>query len=79
MVSRTAHKDRTSYYSLNGRKTPFKEIASLLRDSGIDLDHNRFLILQVSPKCSGSSLMRTPLGEGGGGREGGREGERERD
>ena len=27
---------------------PFKEIATLLKSSGIDLDHNRFLILQVA-------------------------------
>lgn len=46
VVSRTANKDNTSHYQLNGRKVPFKEIAILLRDSGIDLDHNRFLILQ---------------------------------
>jgi len=25
---------------------PFKEVAKLLRSHGIDLDHNRFLILQ---------------------------------
>ena len=47
VVSRTAHKDSSSYYCLDDRKKPFKEIATLLRDSGIDLDHNRFLILQV--------------------------------
>lgn len=47
MVSRTAHRDNSSYYQLNGKKVPFKDVASLLRGSGIDLDHNRFLILQV--------------------------------
>ena len=47
MVSRTAHKDGSSYYCLDNHRKPFKEIASLLRESGIDLDHNRFLILQV--------------------------------
>ncbi|RDD47674.1 Structural maintenance of chromosomes protein 4 [Trichoplax sp. H2] len=46
VVSRTAYKDSTSSYHLNGKKTPFKEIATLLKSSGIDLDHNRFLILQ---------------------------------
>lgn len=45
-VARTAHKDNSSYYSLNGKRTQYKEVAKMLRDKGIDLDHNRFLILQ---------------------------------
>ena len=48
IVSRTAFHDNSSHYQLNGRKVAFKEIAALLRSCGIDLDHNRFLILQVS-------------------------------
>ena len=48
VVSRTARKDNSSDYHVNGRKVPFKEVARLLKDCGIDLDHNRFLILQVS-------------------------------
>ncbi|XP_077988154.1 structural maintenance of chromosomes protein 4-like [Glandiceps talaboti] len=46
VVSRTAYRDSTSNYYVNGRKLPFKEVAALLRLEGIDLDHNRFLILQ---------------------------------
>lgn len=49
-VSRTVHKDNTSYYMLNGKRVQYKEVASLLRKHGIDLDHNRFLILQVRQK-----------------------------
>ncbi|KAJ7425622.1 Structural maintenance of chromosomes protein 4 [Willisornis vidua] len=45
-VSRTAYRDNTSVYHINGRKTTFKEVGILLRSHGIDLDHNRFLILQ---------------------------------
>ncbi|KAL3101394.1 hypothetical protein niasHT_021512 [Heterodera trifolii] len=45
-VSRTAFKDNTSRYSLNGKTVKFKEIADLLRINGVDLVHNRFLILQ---------------------------------
>lgn len=45
-VSRTAFKDNSSVYSINGKKATYKEVATLLRASGIDLDHNRFLILQ---------------------------------
>ena len=47
VVSRTAHKDNTSSYSINDKRATYKEVATLLRASGIDLDHNRFLILQV--------------------------------
>ncbi|XP_023935989.2 structural maintenance of chromosomes protein 4 [Bicyclus anynana] len=46
VVSRTAHKDNSSYYTLNGKRVQFKEVAKMLRSHGIDLDHNRFLILQ---------------------------------
>ncbi|VVD06021.1 unnamed protein product [Leptidea sinapis] len=46
VVSRTAFRDSTSFYTLNGRRVQFKEVARMLRSHGIDLDHNRFLILQ---------------------------------
>ncbi|XP_069390973.1 structural maintenance of chromosomes protein 4 [Paralichthys olivaceus] len=45
-VSRTANKDNSSVYHINGKKATFKEVGALLRSHGIDLDHNRFLILQ---------------------------------
>ncbi|KAB7502727.1 Structural maintenance of chromosomes protein 4 [Armadillidium nasatum] len=45
-VSRTAFKDNSSFYQINGKKCQFKAVAKLLRENGIDLDHNRFLILQ---------------------------------
>ena len=47
VVSRTAFKDNTSKYTINGRSSTYKEVQTLLKDRGIDLDHNRFLILQV--------------------------------
>jgi structural maintenance of chromosome 4 len=47
VVSRTAMKDNTSIYKYNGKRMVFKELATELRKLGIDLDHNRFLILQV--------------------------------
>jgi hypothetical protein len=34
-------------YTLNGHPSNWTEITNLLRSKGIDLDHNRFLILQV--------------------------------
>uniref|UniRef100_A0A665U691 Structural maintenance of chromosomes protein n=1 Tax=Echeneis naucrates TaxID=173247 RepID=A0A665U691_ECHNA len=45
-VSRTANKDNSSAYHINGKKATFREVGALLRSHGIDLDHNRFLILQ---------------------------------
>lgn len=48
VVSRTAFRDNSSYYKINDRKVQYKEVATLLRGNGIDLDHNRFLILQAS-------------------------------
>ncbi|XP_060578899.1 structural maintenance of chromosomes protein 4-like [Ruditapes philippinarum] len=45
-VARTAFKDNSSVYSINGKRSTYKEVGVLLRASGIDLDHNRFLILQ---------------------------------
>ena len=45
-VARTASRDNSSYYQIDGRRAQFKEVARLLREKGIDLDHNRFLILQ---------------------------------
>lgn len=46
LVERVAHKDSSSYYMIDGRRVQFSEVAKLLKGHGIDLDHNRFLILQ---------------------------------
>ncbi|KAI9444561.1 RecF/RecN/SMC [Lactarius indigo] len=45
-VTRTAYKNNTSKYTINGRASNYKEVQTLLKGRGIDLDHNRFLILQ---------------------------------
>ncbi|XP_050164447.1 structural maintenance of chromosomes protein 4 isoform X1 [Myiozetetes cayanensis] len=45
-VSRTAYRDNSSVYHINGKKKTYKDVGILLRSHGIDLDHNRFLILQ---------------------------------
>ncbi|KAJ8309843.1 hypothetical protein KUTeg_011708 [Tegillarca granosa] len=46
VVCRTAFRDNSSHYTVDGKKVTFKDVATLLRGSGIDLVHNRFLILQ---------------------------------
>jgi structural maintenance of chromosome 4 len=46
VIARTASKNNASYYTLNGKEVKFKEVAKVLEEHGIDLLHNRFLILQ---------------------------------
>ena len=45
-VARTANRSNTSDYYVSGRKSSAKDVAALLKGKGIDLDNNRFLILQ---------------------------------
>lgn len=52
VISRTAFRDNTSFYTINSKRVHFKEVAKILKQHGVDLDHNRFLILQVSISCS---------------------------
>jgi structural maintenance of chromosome 4 len=47
VVARTAYKNNSSKYTINGNPSNFTEVTTLLKDRGIDLDHKRFLILQV--------------------------------
>ena len=46
VVTRIAKKDNSSTYKLDGKNSSFKEVATYLNSKGIDLDNNRFLILQ---------------------------------
>ena len=50
-VSRTAHRNNSSDYYIDEKKSNFTEVTKLLKNKGIDLDNNRFLILQVSCLC----------------------------
>jgi structural maintenance of chromosome 4 len=47
-VSRTVHKDKdsSSFYQIGTKRCKTKDVTKLLMEKGIDLDHNRFLILQ---------------------------------
>ncbi len=49
VIAREASRDNTSRYFVDGRSSNFTAVTKLLRDYGVDLDNNRFLILQVSP------------------------------
>ena len=46
-VCRTAHRNNSSDYYIDDKKSSFTEVTKLLKGTGIDLDNNRFLILQV--------------------------------
>jgi len=45
-VARKAFKNNTSKYYLNEKETQMKHVITLLKSKGVDLDNNRFLILQ---------------------------------
>lgn len=45
-VSRVAYANNTSKYTIDNRTSSFTEVGQLLRGHGVDLDNNRFLILQ---------------------------------
>lgn len=46
VITREAFKNNSSKYYINGKESNFTNVTSLLNEKGIDLDHNRFLILQ---------------------------------
>jgi structural maintenance of chromosome 4 len=45
-VSRQVTKSSTSRYYINNQMTDYTTVCNVLKQKGIDLDHNRFLILQ---------------------------------
>lgn len=45
-VSRTVFKNNTSNYKVNEEDSSFDAVSTLLKEKSIDLEHNRFLILQ---------------------------------
>jgi len=47
VVARSANRQSVSKYTVNGKLSNYNEVTELLRAKGVDLDHKRFLILQV--------------------------------
>jgi structural maintenance of chromosome 4 len=45
-VSRVVNRASTSKYFINNNAVDYKDVCDLLQTKGIDLEHNRFLILQ---------------------------------
>ena len=46
IISRIARRDNSSNYMMNNKNATFKKVSEYLDSKGIDLDNNRFLILQ---------------------------------
>ena len=46
VISRVAYQNNTSKYFINNKASNASDVTTLLRKRGIDLDNNRFLILQ---------------------------------
>jgi structural maintenance of chromosome 4 len=57
VVTRTAYKNNSSKYTINRRASSYTEVQTLLKGRGIDLDHNRFLILQVSHRLFSTAVL----------------------
>lgn len=47
VVSRTAYRNNSNKYLINGHTSTYSDVQKLLKGHGVDLDHKRFLILQV--------------------------------
>lgn len=64
VVTRTAYKSNSSKYMINGRASNYTEVQTLLKGRGIDLDHKRFLILQVILPHDSKALFEAQLRSG---------------
>nr|DAD33158.1 TPA_asm: hypothetical protein HUJ06_012009 [Nelumbo nucifera] len=61
VITRVAFRDNSSKYYINDRSSNFTEVTKKLKGKGVDLDNNRFLILQG--EVEQISLMK-PKGQG---------------
>jgi hypothetical protein len=52
VVAREAYANNTSKYFLNGKASAFTEVTEVFKAKGVDLDNNRFLILQARAQRS---------------------------
>ena len=61
IISRVAYQNNSSKYFINNKASNATEVTTYLRKRGIDLDNNRFLILQG--EVEQISLMKPKVGE----------------
>jgi structural maintenance of chromosome 4 len=64
VVARQAFRNNSSKYTINGRASSFTEVQTLLKGRGIDLDHKRFLILQVNSFFNSMNDILTTISQG---------------
>ena len=62
IISRVAYQNNSCKYFINNKASNATEVTTYLRKRGIDLDNNRFLILQG--EVEQISLMKPKVGEG---------------
>jgi structural maintenance of chromosome 4 len=65
VLSRIVHKNNSSQYRLNGKDSTYEEVTSVLKQRGIDLEHNRFLILQGEVEQIAMMKPKAVVGEDG--------------
>ena len=63
VLSRIVRKNNTSEYRLDGRSSSYEEVTNTLKHRGIDLEHNRFLILQGEVEQIAMMKPRAPPGD----------------
>ena len=59
-MAREAYSSNTSKYFLNGKASNFTEVTEVFKAKGVDLDNNRFLILQARPVWTQSARHAAP-------------------
>jgi len=62
VISREAYRNNTSKYFVNAKTSNFTEVTTLLKAHGVDLNNNRFLILQG--EVEQISMMKPKAGPG---------------
>lgn len=62
-VSRVVYRNNVSNYKVNNKDSTYEDVTVLLKEKGIDLEHNRFLILQG--EVEQIALMKPKAGEEG--------------
>lgn len=63
ILSRIVKKNNTTDYRLDGRSSTYEEVTNMLKYRGIDLEHNRFLILQGEVEQIAMMKPKAPLGD----------------
>lgn len=63
ILTRIVHKNNTSEYKLDNRGSTFEEVTKTLKIRGIDLEHNRFLILQGEVEQIAMMKPRAPIND----------------